>query len=246
MTCVLLRGLTRESAHWGTFPATLSAALGGERVVTLDLPGAGAQHSAVSPTRVDAYVGACREQARQLGVAAPFNVVALSLGAMVAVAWAARHADEIARSVLVNTSLRPTAPFYWRLRPSSYVAVLKALTTRDRHTREAIVLALTSNGAPGDAQVVTQWTAIARARPVARVNALRQLWAAARFSASPRAPCPATLLLASTHDRLVDVRCSRRLASVWQVPLHEHPSAGHDLPLDDPGWVVAHVQRWFT
>jgi hypothetical protein len=52
-------------------------------------------------------------------------------------------------------------------------------------------------------------------------------------------------VLASRADRLVDGSCSRALA--YRVPgarLAEHDSAGHDLPLDDPEWVVAQIRGW--
>ena len=42
-------------------------------------------------------------------------------------------------------------------------------------------------------------------------------------------------------DRLVSPRCSQRLAAAWKVPLALHPSAGHDLPLDDPDWLLAQL-----
>lgn len=73
--------------------------------------------------------------------------------------------------------------------------------------------------------------------------AVRQLHAAVRYriQSPPRVPI---LLLASRHDRLVDVRCSHSIARAWRCDLHEHPSAGHDLPLDDPDWVVEHVATW--
>ena len=75
-------------------------------------------------------------------------------------------------------------------------------------------------------------------------NALRQLLAAARYSA-PEAPPPVpVLLLASARDQLVSPNCSRTLARRWGVPLAMHPSAGHDLPLDDGPWVAAEIRRW--
>jgi len=65
--------------------------------------------------------------------------------------------------------------------------------------------------------------------------------AAARYRAPPPPPPVPTLLLASTHDRLVRCACSRALARAWRCALVEHPHAGHDLPLDDPQWVVQQV-----
>ena len=49
----------------------------------------------------------------------------MSLGAMVAVDWAARHPEELAGCVLINTSLRPFSPWYQRLRPANYGALLR-------------------------------------------------------------------------------------------------------------------------
>jgi len=40
---------------------------------------------------------------------------------------------------------------------------------------------------------------------------------------------------------LVSVRCSERLAAQWGVLLQLHPTAGHDLPLDDGSWVVQQI-----
>jgi pimeloyl-ACP methyl ester carboxylesterase len=52
------------------------------------------------------------------------------------------------------------------------------------------------------------------------------------------------LVLASAGDRLVDPGCSRSLAKAWKLPIAVHPTAGHDLALDDGPWVAAEVKRW--
>jgi pimeloyl-ACP methyl ester carboxylesterase len=72
---------------------------------------------------------------------------------------------------------------------------------------------------------------------------LRQLWAAARYRAPAQAPAP-TLILASRNDALVDPSCSEELARRWRVPVRMHASAGHDLTLDDPDWVVDQIRGW--
>jgi pimeloyl-ACP methyl ester carboxylesterase len=88
------------------------------------------------------------------------------------------------------------------------------------------------------------WSAIRRSAPVSRGNALRQLWAAARFAAAAAAPhCP-VLILSSRADKLVDPACSAKLAAAWGVPRREHPWAGHDLPHDDPAWTAEQVRAW--
>ncbi|MBK9236581.1 MAG: alpha/beta hydrolase [Rhodoferax sp.] len=239
-TWIFLRGLTRESGHWGAFVEQFQAALPGACVVALDLSGNGALCKQRSPTRVVDMVAHCRSQLNSAGVAAPYHLLAMSLGAMVAVAWADAHPQEVAAQVLINTSMRPFSRFYQRLRPASYGALAAlALPGATPQKWERTVLNLTTHHVHAD--ILADWLALHQSHPVSRANALRQLWAAARYVAPKSVPTVPTLVLASRCDRLVNVECSRALARHWQCPLQQHPSAGHDLALDDAPWVVAQV-----
>ncbi|HWH83794.1 MAG TPA: alpha/beta hydrolase [Burkholderiaceae bacterium] len=242
---VLLRGLTRESHHWGEFAPAFAERIGAARVIALDLPGSGDAWRGASPWRVEAIAAQLRAELRRRAIAPPYRVLALSLGAMVACAWAALAPHELQGLVLVNTSVRPFSPFTQRLRPRAYGTLLHLLMgARDVHARERAVLRLTTRSpAHGDA-LVERWAAIRRERPVAAANALRQLVAAARFRAASRAPAVPTLVLASAGDALVDPRCSQRLAAAWGAAFALHPWAGHDLPLDDGAWVATQVAQW--
>jgi pimeloyl-ACP methyl ester carboxylesterase len=244
-TWILLRGLTRESGHWGRFPELLQHRLPGTRIMALDLPGNGRLNQARSPARIEATMEDCRRQLQALAVEPPWHLLAMSLGAMVAVDWAARHPEELGGCVLINTSLRPFSPWYRRLRPANYGSLLQLLLAhRAARGREHTILRLTSRHLQADDPVVEDWTALREARPVSPSNALRQLLAAARYRAPARAPAVPLLVLGSARDALVDVRCSRRLAQQWGVELVEHPTAGHDLPLDDGAWLAEQVGRW--
>ncbi len=244
-TWVLLRGLTREQRHWGAFPEQLRAALPGAAIVTLDLPGNGVRHRERSPASVEALADDARAALRVAGRAPPYRLLALSLGAMVAVAWAARHPQELRGAVLVNTSLRPYSPFHQRLRPGCYAPLLRlALGAPSDAEREATILRLTAQHPPAPDALLRDWAAWRRDAPVSRANGLRQLLAAARYRAPAEPPALPLLLLASTRDALVDVRCSRRLAAAWQADFAEHASAGHDLPLDAGPWVAEQLRRW--
>lgn len=247
-TWVFLRGLTRESRHWGHFGGELAQALPGSRVVALDVPGNGHLNSFPSPTRVPAMVAHCRTQLALRQVEGPVRLLGMSLGAMVAVAWAQAHPHEVARQVLINTSLRPFSPFYQRLKPANYALLLRLLLSRaSDEVWERAVFQLTSNqGADQADAVLPHWLALRAANPVSRSNALRQLMAAARYRAPLQSPAVPTLLLASEHDQLVSVNCSKTLERVWQTPLRVHPRAGHDLPLDDGPWVAAQVRDWLA
>lgn len=243
-TWVLLRGLTRDSRHWGDFPEILRQHLGDAEICLIDLPGNGRLNDRKSPSQVLAMAEDCRAQLHERGLAPPYFLLAMSLGAMVAVAWADRYPAEVAGCVLINTSLRPFSPFYHRLRPRNYLPLLAMLLPgNDAARREKTILRLTSSQ-PDRPKKQAEWAAYARENPVSAGNALRQLLAAAGYRAPLRQPRPPLLVLASAGDRLVDPQCSRRLAGHWQAAFVEHPTAGHDLPLDDGAWVAGQLALW--
>lgn len=245
MRWIFLRGLTREARHWGCFPETFRAAMPDAEIITLDLPGNGELRNSASPTDVRAMVDYCRAEMGRRGMDGPFGLLAMSLGAMVATDWASRHPDEIAVGVLINTSLRPLSPFYHRLKPGNYPRLLRLLLPGvSDEMRETAILQMTSNSATDRKATVGAWRRWAQQYPVTNRNALRQIIAAIRYRAPPTAPAVPMLILAGKEDRLVDCRCSKRLAQTWQADLALHPTAGHDLPLDDPDWVAATVRQW--
>ncbi|MHA4868191.1 alpha/beta fold hydrolase [Duganella sp. PWIR1] len=245
---ILLRGLMREQRHWGRFPGDLADALMDAVIITPDLPGNGQHHTLRSATTVAQMVEFCRQELRARGVPAPYSVLALSLGGMVAVEWASRYPQEIERCVLINTSMRPYSRFHQRLRWQNYAAILRQVLNGGVENQERLILRLTSRaGDDGEREsVLARWLRYQRECPVTRANALRQLWSAARFRAPAQRPAVPTLVLSSAGDQLVDPRCSANLARTWQAPHALHPSAGHDLPLDDGPWVAAQVAKWLA
>ena len=242
-TWILLRGLTRESRHWGGFPQLLRAALPGDLVLTLDLPGNGDSHALASPTRIEGMAAFCREDLRQRGVQPPFHLMAESLGAMVAAAWAQEHPEDIACCVLINTSFGSLSPLHQRLRLRAWPAFLRIFLDPTPEGRERRILALTSARPEDHPEAVQAWAAISRDRPVRLGNVLRQILAAARYRAPLRAPVPA-LVLSGARDRLVDPRCSQAIVRQWRCAQAIHPEAGHDLPLDDGAWIARELQVW--
>lgn len=243
---ILLRGLTREARHWGDFAQRLALETGAVRAI--DLPGNGVLASQRSPLAVDAYVDTVR---RETGARGPHRVLAMSLGAMVAAAWALRYPDEVTQLVLVNTSMRPYSRAHERLRPSAWPSLARVAlhwrghdgNDRDDDVAERLIHALTCNRRDTLAEDLARWRAIRAGTPVSRGNALRQLAAAARFEVGGVPRCP-VLVLSSRADRLVNPVCSARLAHAWRATHVEHPSAGHDLPHDDPQWLCDVLREW--
>ena len=244
-TWVFLRGLLREARHWGEFPAMFRAQMPDAQVVTPDLPGNGRLHQARSPWRIEEMAEHVRRELSARGFAPPYYLLGLSMGAMVAVAWASLHPRELRGCVLINSSLRRFDPFYRRLLPRTYPTVLSLIGGGARWQERAI-LRLTSCRGDAQSDLLDAWVGYRREYPVARGNALRQLLAAAAYRAPLCKPPAPMLVLTSTKDGLVDSRCSLKLAANWNAALAIHPAAGHDLPLDDAAWVARQVRDWLA
>ncbi|MFZ4536092.1 alpha/beta fold hydrolase [Propionivibrio sp.] len=242
---IFLRGLTRESRHWGSFPETFRREVPDAQVYTPDLPGNGTLNAQESPLYVQEMAECIRAQLIGQGIPPPYNVLAMSLGAMAAVAWAKGHPEEIRGAVLINTSMRPFSPFYRRLKPGNYSRLLKlALLGGSDQDWESAILARTSHHPEHPAEVLKNWVSYRREYPVSGRNALRQLLAAARYRGPLDGLVHPVLILTSQLDDLVDNSCSRQLADRWKTAFAEHPTAGHDLPLDDGPWVASQVGQW--
>lgn len=245
---ILLRGMTREARHWGSFPDMLRAAgVVGEqdRLIVPDLPGNGTRCGQRSPTTIAAITDEVRLAAHVLGLDPPFRLLAMSLGGMVATDWASRHPGDIERVVLINTSVRQLNPAWHRLQPRAVPLLIgSARSWHDAPRCEAHIHALTCANMTTRSADLAMWAEIRRDAPVSSANALRQLLAAARYRVERQTPdCP-VLVLSSAGDRLVAPVCSARLADAWNAPHRCHPWAGHDLPHDDPAWVAGAVRDW--
>lgn len=247
-TWVLLRGLSRESGHWGVFPEhllrELRALQPASQVLTLDLPGTGTFRRQASPTQVSAIVDACRAELQRRGIAGPVSLVGMSLGAAVLSDWASRHPQDIEAGVLINPSLRPFSELFRKPRPLNYLGLaLLSLSRFSARMREERVLSLTTRLTPAHA-VIDRWLELQRQHPLGVRNTARQLLASVRYRASRTRPAAPMLLLCSKADSLVDWRCSQAISRAWGAPLRLHTKAGHDLPLDDPQWVARAVAEW--
>ncbi|CAA9890636.1 Pimeloyl-ACP methyl ester carboxylesterase [Candidatus Methylobacter favarea] len=239
---LLLRGFLREQRHWGGFINQLQAEFPGRQIITLDIPGNGRLYKENSPCTIAEMTDHLRHQIHLKILVDGLTLIALSMGGMIAIDWMIRFPAEISKAVLINTSVRPFSPFYQRLRWQNYLLVIKALAMQ-RFEREKLILFLTSNLSTDNSRLLNDWAQWNKECPVSPANALRQLLATAKFSV-PERPEQPVLIVSSRSDRLVHHQCSIDLAKAWSVPFIEHPSAGHDVPLDDPVWLSSHIGTW--
>ncbi|MFA6163651.1 MAG: alpha/beta hydrolase [Methylobacter sp.] len=259
---ILLRGLARESAHWGDFVPLLQSTFPDAQITLQDLPGTGCFHREASPRTIKAITDSVRRHALDHGLLQqPVTFLALSLGAMVAWEWMRSYPEDICGATLMNTSFADLSPFYQRLRWQSYRDFVALTMMRDVHNRESGILQLISNrryiardgvyaasqsrtGSAQDEQIIQAWEKIQDERPMSLKNSFRQIIAAATYQPGDIKPEQSVLLLNGLGDRLVAPACSEAIHKKWHLELRSHPWAGHDLTLDDGAWVASQLKDW--
>lgn len=249
MAIILLRGLGREQAHWHDFPLLLKASLIKNCVVESvdiscpDCLGCGEYYKAQAPTTITAYTDHIRVQLSSETVVDGHCLIAISMGGMIALDWAKRFPDEVSKVVLINSSSASSPPWL-RFRASIWPLMLIALLLPSV-MRERFILATVSNLKAANQHSLNAWQQIQKLRPVRRRTLIRMGLAAAKFHLPHGVSDKQSfLVLTSTKDRLVSPSCSDVIASTINSVVKQHDHAGHDLPLDDPEWLVDTIVGW--
>lgn len=240
----LLRGLIREKGHWGAFLDELKRSYPEALITTIDIPGAGEYFQTDSPLTIHGMVEMMRKDYlnKKTENEEPY-LIAISLGGMISLEWLRHHPNDFTKAIFINTSFGGISPVFDRLLPSALGYLVKVPFLKGR-AKEAHILKLVSNNKDVFDSTLDLWDLVAQKRPVSIKNTLRQLTAAARFSARDFVPKLPVLILACPEDRMVSVRCSREIAKRWNLPIKEHPTAGHDLTADDPQWVCEEIKEF--
>ncbi|UOF01688.1 alpha/beta fold hydrolase [Bdellovibrio reynosensis] len=234
---LLLRGLARGVGHWGTFAEKIQERFPQDRFEFIDLPGNGTRNEEVSPTTIGDYVKDLRSRSEFVKKNEKFNVLAVSLGAMVTVEWMREFPHEINKAFLVCTSSSGFSPFYHRFQPINVVKSLRLLSSNQALIWENTILNMIVNSADRREAEMLGMVAYSDRYPVKMQNILRQLAAASQFRFPKEAPGDVRLI-GSHGDRLVSPHCTLRIAHAWELKPHMHPWAGHDIPIDDPQWLL--------
>lgn len=228
----------------------LNEAFRGSRTVCLDLPGSGRRRDVDCPLSGEGIVDALRAYAAsELGPLEQIRprVLALSFGSMIAYQWLCRYPKELSRLVLVSPSFRKVSPWHQRLKWNVLPAIARAFLEPSLESSEKRILSIVSNFPHRQRQALKSWVEIRKTRGIRRENVLRQLMAASQAGVPASPPDGVPMLILGSHaDRLVDARCFWGAAEKLKSPVRLHGTAGHDLPLDDPQWVIAQVKEWMS
>ena len=234
----LIRGLSREAAHWCDFKEKLKALDFVEEVIPLEFQGVGRFYNLTSPLKISEYADFLLSQINEDN-RKPKIILSISLGSMIAIEMVKKRKNFFRKVYLMNTSFSNLSPFYYRLRWKSFMDFFKIATSVDVKKKEWNILKLISNNPSLRSLLIDSFVEVAKKRPCKTGNVLRQLWAAFHYSVDSVPPHGTSfVVLNSQGDRMVDPRCSEVFAGNWGVPLHTHPRAGHDLPMDAPEWIL--------
>lgn len=234
---IFLRGLSRGRGHWGDFVEKFQARFPEDRIELLDLPGNGERNKEPSPLAIIDYVRDLRAQSDLIKEGKPVHLLALSLGGMIAIEWAQRYSDDVARLVTVCSSASNYSPPWERFRVSNYPRLLKMAASQGALEFERNILSLISNNHERQELLLSRLVDYSDRNPVSVENTLRQLVAASRFRL-PQTPRVPTQMIGSWGDRLVAPECTMKMAASWGLQAEMHPWSGHDLPIDDPDWLL--------
>ncbi len=237
----LIRGLARESAHWGSFAKKLEKLDCVGAVIGLDLLGAGQFYKLTSPISI-------RENAEFLLSQIPKDnnhpkvLLSVSLGSMVAIEMAQLQPHLFAKVFVTNTSFSNLSPIHHRLQLDAFKHFYNIGKAKSLEERELEVLRMVSRNQKHHPEICKKWVEIAEARPMPLKNFFRQLIAAGTYKIADHPPDIPIVVMRSMGDEMVDPSCSQKLANHWNLPIHTHPSSGHDIFIDDPDWVIDVIQ----
>lgn len=234
---IFLRGLTRGNAHWGNFPEIFKSLNPESEAEFLEIPGNGTLN------KVDTLVDAKkiiyflkRKSKFYSQEEMPVHLCGISLGGMVALKWAELFPQNIQSVSVINTSLQQCSPFYQRLLPQNYFKIISMLFESSAHDKELNILTITSNKPIENQNYLEAFAAFSTAFPVSKMNSIRQLILARKIKINKFPPLPLKII-SSKMDRLVSPLCSDGIAKTLGGAQYIHPTAGHDLPLDEPSWL---------
>ena len=244
MNWLFLRGLSRELGHWGNAFDVFEQTNPGMKVHGLDYAGIGTERERQSPLTVNGIMQDFRSRFLILKEhhPGPWGILAISLGGMVTLEWIKDYPEDFGHAVVINSSAKNLGNPLERFSPGALASYIKNANDFRNGEIERVVLNTICNMSVTE-ELITEWRDIAILRPLSKRTVATQMLAGSQYEAPTHVTVP-TLIIGSTKDRLVSVKCSERLADHLNLPIIYHPEAGHDLSTDDAQWMAEKVGSW--
>jgi pimeloyl-ACP methyl ester carboxylesterase len=234
---VFIRGLTRGVVHWGEFAKKFQDLHPDYKIEFIEIPGNGELSEMLTPKSPEELIEYLRSKSDIVKSAEEYNLCGISLGGMIVLKWAELYPDRISTVNVINTSLSQFSPFYKRLLASNYIKVAAGLFSSNPYQKEKLILNMTANNAESITRYLQIFTDFAKVHSVKKINFIRQIQLAKKIKIDNWKNTKLNVI-SSTSDRLVSHSCSKMIAQKLNGKLIIHSSAGHDIPLDDPSWLI--------
>lgn len=238
----LLRGLSRESEHWGDFGVFLNANFPKSSIHYIDMPGAGIYHQSKSPTNIPSIVETLRS--KELVQTTNNLLIASSLGGMVALEWISKYPNDFQFATTICSSYKGICNPLERFNLKFTFPVLTFLLSSNVRRREKIILRINSNHEAIRQDLIEKWVDIQHKRKLTKLNFMRQVLAGLRYApVNPSISIP-LLIIGSKKDELVKPNCIVKTHEQFGGTLKWHETAGHCVPIDEPKWLSDTIYEW--
>ncbi len=245
----LIIGLSKESEHWDDdFIEYVKGSYGIEEkdLVKMDIPGSGVLLDQKTPSSLKEIARKMREHyLDKIDRSKKRICISVSLGAMIAMEWACMFKEDFDQVVFVNSSFTGISPIFKRVQPKALLMFIKTFCTFNVVKKEQHILALCSNKDVVRKKTLSKWVDISNARPVRKVNLIRQVISGALNDPSHGASAE-LLFIGAKHDRLAHYSCSVAAHKKWggDLFLIDDPTVGHGVHIDDPQHLSSIIYNW--
>lgn len=158
--------------------------------------------------------------------------------------WTELYPNDFQKIILINTSFKGINPLFNRLRPNAILNFINIFLTPQIHKREEKIIKLVSNTADKQQDTIKKWIGIQESNPVSRISFINQIKAGLSFTPSNEKIKIPLKVIASAKDRLCSVESSKKIHQIWGGTYIEHEFAGHDIPMDDPEWLIKEIMNF--
>lgn len=247
ITFYLLRGIGRESAHWGdTFTTYVQSNIPQAQFVLMNLPGAGEYHDDRALPSVEKMADFLRDQHKSSMDSRKGKkiIVATSLAGNVALEWITQYPTDFQGAVLLSTSLKGVCKSKNRVQIRAKKDFINIFLIKDIRARERAFLNINSNLNVGNDSLLNAWVEIQKERPVSKKALLKQTVAGMAYKPPKEKPVIPVLLIGSAADKIVHEECFQKVSEKLESDLYLHPTAGHGIPIDAPLWLADTTSFW--
>ena len=245
----LLRGLTRESGHWGQpFLDALKQQIPNARIFLLDLPGSGKYVNEDASFHIKEMVDFMKKEVDSINLkyAGDNLICATSLGGMLATEWVISYPNDFQGLVFIAASFKGICDLNERVQKSVRKDMFKVMFSKNIEEKEKLIVRINSNHPENYDSISKVWIQVQNERPMTKKNIFKQAIAGMLYSTNGKKPEVPLLIVGSEGDRMVCATCTEKIHTEFGGTKVMHPTSGHGLPIDEPMWLANQISIWIN